>query len=87
MEVGATSFLFFRLSPSLVVSPFGLHLCIYLCTTDTASYHGTLKLGVLITRPGLLTVARNLGLTQLSMLNSKSRRLLMPIRDELFIYK
>jgi hypothetical protein len=34
MEVGATSFLFFRLSPSLVVSPFGLHLCIYLCTTD-----------------------------------------------------
>ena len=36
MEVGATSFLFFRLSPSLVVSPFGLHLCIYLCTTDNS---------------------------------------------------
>jgi hypothetical protein len=35
MEVDETSFLFFRLSPSLVVSPFGLHLCIYLCTTDT----------------------------------------------------
>jgi hypothetical protein len=35
MEVDATSFLFFPLSPSLVVSPFCLHLCIYLCTTDT----------------------------------------------------
>ena len=39
MEVGATSFLFFRLSPSLVVSPFGLHLCIYLCTTDRNLSH------------------------------------------------
>jgi hypothetical protein len=40
MEVDATSFLFFRLSPSLVVSPFGLHLCIYLCTTDKGIRRG-----------------------------------------------
>jgi hypothetical protein len=34
-----------------------------------------------------LLVARDLGLTQLSTLNGKSRRMLMPVRDELFIYE
>jgi hypothetical protein len=36
--------------------------------------------------PGLL-VARKLNLTATSMLTSKSRRLLMPLRDELFTYE
>ncbi len=34
-----------------------------------------------------LLVARELGLTSVLVLNSKSRRLLMPVRDELFICK
>jgi hypothetical protein len=34
-----------------------------------------------------LLVVRHLGLTAMSTLNSKSRRLLMPVRDELFIYE
>jgi hypothetical protein len=34
-----------------------------------------------------LLVARNLGLTAMSLLTSKSRRMLMPIRDELFTYE
>jgi hypothetical protein len=33
-----------------------------------------------------LLVARNITLTSISTLTSKARRLLMPIRDELFIY-
>jgi hypothetical protein len=45
-------------------------------------YTGVLELNALDT----LFVARKLGLTQLSTLNSKSRRLLMPVRDDLFIY-
>jgi hypothetical protein len=36
--------------------------------------------------PGLL-VARKLSLTSTSILTSKSRRLLMPLRDELFTYE
>jgi hypothetical protein len=34
-----------------------------------------------------LIVARRLELTAASMLTSKSRRQLMPVRDELFIYE
>jgi hypothetical protein len=34
-----------------------------------------------------LLVARNLNLTLQSILASKSRRQLMPVRDELFIYE
>ncbi len=51
--------------------------------TNYIRYTGVLQLDAVDT----LLVARNLGLTQLSLLNSKSRRLLMPVRDELFIYK
>jgi hypothetical protein len=51
--------------------------------TGYIRYTGVLDLNAMDT----LLVARNLGLTQLSLLNSKSRRLLMPVRDELFIYK
>jgi hypothetical protein len=46
-------------------------------------YSGVLDLNAMDT----LLVARDLGLTAVSTLNSKSRRLLMPVRDELFIYQ
>jgi hypothetical protein len=46
-------------------------------------YTGVLDLNAIDT----LLVARQLGLTATSLLNSKSRRLLMPVRDELFIYE
>ncbi len=48
----------------------------------TMKYSGTIDFDSLPT----LLVARNITLTTLSTLTSKSRRLLMPIRDELFIY-
>jgi hypothetical protein len=47
------------------------------------SYTGMVNFSSL---PGLL-VARNLNLTAMSLLTSKSRRMLMPIRDELFTYE
>jgi hypothetical protein len=47
-------------------------------------YSGVLDLNAIDT---LLVARRQLGLTATSMLNSKSRRLLMPVRDELFIYE
>jgi hypothetical protein len=46
-------------------------------------YSGVLDFSALPT----LLVARNIKLTSISTLTSKSRRLLMPIRDELFIYE
>jgi hypothetical protein len=51
--------------------------------TDHIRYTGVLEVNAIDT----LLVARDLGLTQLSTLNSKSRRMLMPVRDELFIYE
>lgn len=46
-------------------------------------YSGVLDFNALLT----LLVARDIKLTTISTLTSKSRRLLMPIRDELFIYE
>jgi hypothetical protein len=46
-------------------------------------YTGVLELNAMDS----LLVARALGLTALLTLNSKSRRMLMPVRDELFIYQ
>jgi hypothetical protein len=53
--------------------------------TRCIRYSGVLDLNAMDT----LLVARDLGLTAVSVstLNSKSRRLLMPVRDELFIYQ
>ena len=46
-------------------------------------YTGVLELSAINT----LLVARNLALTAVFRLTSKSRRLLMPVRDELFIFE
>jgi hypothetical protein len=51
--------------------------------THYIHYSGVLDLDAIDS----LLVARKLGPTSVSTLNSKSRRLLMPVHDELFIYK